>query len=121
MIELEADLPAHVIVATARGKVTADDYAHVLIPAVDAAAGGGAKVRLMYVLGSDFDGFAAEAALDDGKLGMHHWRDFERIAVVSDREAYRIASRALGFLIPGEVKVFSNADQQLAREWVAAD
>ncbi len=118
MIELEQDTPEHVVVATASGTVTADDYEQVLMPAVNRATAAGEKARLLYVLGEDFEGYAGEAALDDLRLGMHHWADFARIAVATDRESWRVATRGMGFLMPGEVRVFALADLATAREWL---
>jgi hypothetical protein len=118
VIELTPGLPSKIIIARASGTVTADDYERVLMPAVSAAAGNGDKMRLVYVLGEDFDGFEVSAALDDAKLGLQHWSDFERIAVVTDREPYRGLIKAFGFLIPGEVRVFDLADLDAAEAWI---
>jgi SpoIIAA-like len=119
MITLKEGLPAHVVVAEAHGTVTADDYEQVLIPAVDQAASGGSKMRMLYVLGDDFDGFDAKAGVDDTRLGLSHWRDFERIGVATDHSAYRAMVKGLGFLLPGEVRVFDMADLDAAVEWVS--
>lgn len=115
MIELTEGLPREVIIAEAHGRVSADDYDKVLIPALTAAAAGGGKLRLLYVLAEDFDGFEAGAALEDTKLGVHHWGDFERIGMVSDHEAYRMLAEVFGFLMPGAFRAFSLADIEAAR------
>lgn len=109
-----------VVGARASGKVTAGDYESILMPAVASALEGHEKARMMYVLGSDFEGYEAEAALDDARMGMHHWADFERIAFVADHQVYRTAVKGFGFLMPGEVKVFSNHELEAAKEWVTS-
>lgn len=121
MIELTPDLAPHVIIAEAHGTVSARDYQEVLIPAVTAADTDGRPLRMLYVLAPDFEGFEAEAALDDGRLGLGHWRELERIGLVTDHEVYRVMTRALGFLMPGQVRVFALADRDAAREWVTGD
>jgi hypothetical protein len=121
MIELEPDLPAHVVVATAHDTVDGHDYDDVLVPAVEAATAGDAKARLLYVLADDFEGYTASAALDDTRIGVQHWGDFERIGLVSDHQAYRGLVRSMGFLIPGEVRVFSLDDLDRARDWLLGD
>lgn len=120
MITLSSGMPDHIVAAEASGKVTGEDYEQVLLPAIEAASKGDDKARLLYVLGADFDGYEAEAAMDDARLGLHHWTDFEKIALVTDHEGYRVTARALGFLMPGEVKVFTLDEADAAREWITA-
>jgi hypothetical protein len=121
MITIQDGLPAHVVVAKASGTVTAEDYERTLIPAVDAAAAGGQKLRMLYDLGEEFEGYEAEAALDDTKLGLRHWNDFERVAMVTDHEGYRMAVKAFGFLIPGQVRVYPTSERDAATEWITGD
>ncbi len=120
MINPIEGLPANVIAFEANGKVSANDYESTLLPAVEAATNGDKKARFLLVFGADFDGYEAEAAVDDAKMGLHHWSDFERIAFVTDHGAYRTAIKAFGFLMPGEVNVFSLAELDDAKAWVAA-
>jgi hypothetical protein len=120
MIEMIDGLGAGVIGARAVGKVTADDYESVLIPAVESALSTNDKLRMLYVLGTEFEGYDAEAALDDARMGLHHWADFERIAVVTDHGAYRSAIKGFGFLMPGEVKVFAVDDMETAKDWLSS-
>lgn len=120
MITLDDTTDPTTVVARASGRVTADDYESVLLPAVEAAAGSG-PVRLLYVLGDDFDGYDVEAGVDDLRMGLHHWRDFARIALVTDHEGLRVMARALGFAMPGEVRVHALDDVEAAMAWVTGD
>jgi SpoIIAA-like len=119
MLKLIEDLPDGVVGVEAHGKVTAEDYENVLVPAVEAARKDG-KVRLLYVFGDDFPDYSAGAAWEDAKLGIGHLRSWERIAVVSDEDWLRRAVGGLGWLMPGEIKVFKTHDLDDAREWVAS-
>jgi hypothetical protein len=65
MIERIGDLPESVVGFVAKGKVSSDDYQGVLIPAVDEALEMHDKLRLLYVLGGEFDGMTAGAMWDD--------------------------------------------------------
>jgi SpoIIAA-like len=116
------DLPATVVGVEARERVTSDDYEKVLIPAVEAAeaASGDGKVRLLYVLGPEFPEFTAGAAWEDAKLGLGRLRHWERIAVVGDADWLRRAIHALGWAMPGEVRVFASNELGEARAWVAS-
>lgn len=119
MIEMIEGLGDGVVGARAVGKVTAEDYESNLIPAVQAALATHDKIRMLYLLGSEFDGYDAEAALDDTRMGMQHWSDFERIAVVTDHSVYRTAIKGFGFLMPGEVRVFGVDELEAAKDWIS--
>ncbi|MEZ5140971.1 MAG: STAS/SEC14 domain-containing protein [Acidimicrobiales bacterium] len=120
MIELIPGLPDNVVGFVAKGEVRAEDYEQVLAPAVDDALGRHDKLRLLYVLGADFTGYSGGATWEDGKLGMRHLTSWEKIAVVSDKDWVRHTVNVLGYLIPGQVKVFAVADEADASEWVTS-
>jgi SpoIIAA-like len=121
MLTLIEDLPEGVVGVEAHDKVTAEDYENVLVPAVEAARqAGDGKVRLLYVLGHDFPDYTGGAAWEDAKLGIGRLRSWERIAVVSDADWLHRAIHGLGWLMPGEVKIFRLAELDDAREWVAS-
>lgn len=61
MIELIEGLGDRVVGARAIGKVTADDYESTLIPAVETALAIDGKTRILYILGSEFEGYEGEA------------------------------------------------------------
>ena len=121
MIDLMDDLPETVLGFTARGKVTGEDYETVLIPAVEAKLERQPKVRLLYHLGSQFEGFEAEALWDDAKVGLHHMNDWERIAVVSDTGWIRGAVKVFGFAMPGRIRTFADSELADAKAWICAD
>jgi hypothetical protein len=122
MLTLIEDLPEHVVGVEAHGKVTAEDYEQVLVPAVDAARAksGDGGVRLLYVLGHELPDYTAGAAWEDAKLGLGHLRSWERIAIVGDADWLRHAVHGFGWLMPGEVKVFALEELDSAREWVTS-
>jgi len=119
MIELITDLPDRVLGLRATGQVKAEDYQKVLVPALEEKLGKHKKVRLLYVLGEDFDGYTGGAAWEDAKVGMKHLAAFERVAVVTDVDWVENMVKALGFAMPGEVRVFDDDELQKAREWVS--
>lgn len=121
MIELAEDLPDNVVIATAHGRVAPEHYEQVLLPAVSAAWATGKPVRLLYVLADDFERYDLHAALEDVRLGLHHWYELERIGLVTDHESYRLLMGALGFLMPGQARVFSLKHLDAARTWITSD
>ena len=119
MIDITSDPATNLITAVARGKVTGTDYELALIPAVDAALKVNKKIRLLYHLGEEFQGFSVEAVWDDAKLGLSHLTAFEALAVVTDVPWITDAVKFFGLLMRCPVKVFSNAHLAEAKDWVA--
>lgn len=120
MLELLHDLPDQVVAVTATGEVTGEDYKSVLIPAVEERLAKHRRLRLLYVLGSGFSGFTGAAAWEDTKIGMRHFTDFERIAVVTDTEWVRNMVKAMGFVLPGDVRTYAEDSLDDAKSWVSA-
>ena len=118
MIELEQVPDSNIIMLTAKGEVTGDDYESTLVPAIEAGLEQYDKLRLLYVLGEEYEGFDREAMWDDTRVGMSHLRSFEKIGVVSDQKWLRGSIKAFGFLMPGEVKLFHNSELAEAKQWI---
>jgi SpoIIAA-like len=119
MIEPLEGMPPGVIGLRASGKVTAEDYKNVLAPTLDEALAGGGKLRLVYELGADYEGFESGGVWQDLRLGATHFNSFERMALVTDVDWMRHAANTLGFLMPGEIKVFPLAERDAAAAWAA--
>ena len=120
MLERITDLPDTVLGFKASGELTADDYRDVLVPAVEATLAKHEKVRLLYVLGDEVTGFSAGAAWEDTKVGLGHVTKWEKVAVVSDKEWLRHSVNIFGYLIPGEIKAYSVAEEGAARAWITS-
>jgi hypothetical protein len=119
MIEVMTDLPERVLGLKAIGEVSANDYKTVLVPAIEEKLTKHKKVRLLYVLGDDFEGYTSGAAWEDAKVGMKHLTSFERVAVVTDVDWIEKMVKAFGFALPGEVRVFEDDDLEEARIWIS--
>ena len=108
------------------GNITSEDYETVLIPAVEEKLKNSDKVRLLYHLGEEFEGFQAGAMWDDAKVGLAHITEWEKIAIVTDVNWIRHAGKIFGFAIetmsaPGDVKVFHNYEIDVAIKWIGED
>lgn len=102
----------------ATGKVRADDYRKVLLPAIEERLSRFDRLRLLYVLGPEFEGFSGGAAWQDAMLGMKHFTAFERIAFVTDQVWLQSLVHAFGFVMPGEVETFEYDELDEARRWI---
>ena len=120
MMTLIPNLPANVVGLVASQHITADDYECVAIPAVEAALRKHERIRMLYQVPEDFDGFAPGAVWDDVKMGMGHFTAWEKIAVVTDVEWIRRSTRFFAVLMPCPVKLFANAEMAEAMRWIVA-
>ena len=120
MIKVIDGLPADVVGIEAVGEVRAGDYEDTLDPAVDAALEANDKIRLLYVLGSEFSGYSGGAMWEDTKLGVTHWTSWAKIALVTDHGGYADGVKAFAWLIPAEIKVFALAARDDATSWVSS-
>ena len=107
----------NVLALEASGTISADDYTEVLLPALHERLAHHRQLRLVYRFKEDFDGFTAGAAWEDSKVGMHHFLNFERIALVTDMEWLRRTLRGFSFALPGEVRIYSLAEMDAASAW----
>jgi hypothetical protein len=121
MIEPIEGAPRGVVAMRAVGRISGDDYETVLRPAIDAAIDEHGKARIVLELGPAFEGYSADAAWEDMKLGAAHLSSWERCAVVTDHAGIGDAVRVIGLLMPGTFKAFPVADLEAAMSWAAAE
>ena len=121
MIKLLRGMPAGVVGLQAIDDVEEEDYRDVVVPAVEAAIAEHGKVRLVYVLGPEFDEYEGEAVWEDLKLGARHPASFERIAVVTDARWAARTLKVLSVLLPGQARAFPLDDLEAAKRWAAGD
>jgi len=120
MIEEIQGLPRNVVGFSASGEVTGDDYETVLIPALASAHEAHGKVRMLFLIGPDFEGFKAAAMWDDAKVGIKHFTHFEKIAIVTDNDLILKSIKTFGFMMPGELELFGNDQMEDAKTWILA-
>jgi hypothetical protein len=120
VIEVLPGLPENVIGIEAVGKVTDDDYKDVIVPLIDKKQQAHDKVRLIYVLGPEFDGYSAGALWDDAKIATKKPGSWEKLAVVSDEQWITRTLSLVSWAFPGEMKVFPMSERAAATTWIAA-
>lgn len=116
--EVLSTYPADVVAVQAHGYITGAAYEETLMPLIEERIRAEGKVKLLYIMGPDFEGFTAGAAWDDAKLGLMHLGDFARLAVVSDVDWIRMGVKMFAPLISGAVKVFPVAQMVDADAWI---
>ena len=119
MIRLLNDLPSHVIGFEVSGKVTAEDFRDVVIPAVEKAAESG-DVRFVIQI-PDFHGMTVGALEQDLKIAKDNFRKWNRIALVSDIEWMHHMISMFGWMMAGDVKSFPTKERDAAIAWVSEE
>jgi hypothetical protein len=118
MIDISYGTPENLIIVTARGKVTGEDYERILIPAIETKLKTHRRIRILYILGAEFQGFTFHAMWDDAKLGIAHLSAFEAVAVVTDVLWIADGVKFFGFFLHCAVQVFGNSQMSEALDWV---
>lgn len=114
-------MPAGVLGLEAVDDVEKEDYQNVIVPAINEAIAQHGKVRVVYVLGPEFDDYEGGAVWEDLKLGARHPASFERMAIVTDASWAGPAVKIFSVLWPGQARAFPLSDLESAKRWAAED
>jgi hypothetical protein len=117
MITQLDDLPEGVLGFEITGKIEAEDYRDVVIPALEQAAQAG-EVRFVIVV-PEFHGMTPGALWQDLKVGVEHFRAWKRIAVITDLGWVHHMTSVFGWMTPGEVKTFALTEREQGIAWAA--
>jgi hypothetical protein len=120
MIERIESKHAGLLALEAVGTIEASDYEDVLKPAIEEAIAGGGKIRLVFLLGDEYEGYSAGAAWEDAKLWIPRITKWERCALVTDHRWLADTVRLFRPLMPGEIEVFPVSRLDDALDWAAA-
>src|SRR4051795_6478249 len=104
------------------GRLTSADYQEVLLPPVRDTIARGEQIRVLAVIG-DFQGLEPGALLEDlkaaARLGFGQRSLASYFALVTDVDWVRRGVSLFGWLVPGEVRVFTTAQRADAETWLA--
>lgn len=118
MITVHTSTDGTLIEVELSGKVTSADYSDTLVPAIEAALAEHDAVRLLAIVQPEFKGYDLGAVWSDTKLGLGHWRGFDRIGVVADQGWVQTSIRLAAPILPCPVQVFELAELEEARRWI---
>ncbi|MGP4056191.1 STAS/SEC14 domain-containing protein [Mycobacterium sp. 4D054] len=121
MIEILDDMPDGVAGFRVSGQVSGDelrDFGTTLATML-----GGDEIRLVEVVADDYRGFGPGGFLQDLKMGLgtlvHRHSAFRRVAVVTDKDWVAHALHAVGWMVPGDLKLFGIDQLADAKTWAA--
>lgn len=118
MLKVLSGFADNVLAVEGYGEVTAADYKTLLVPIALAKMKTHKTLRLFFHLGPDFKGFSVGAIWEDTKLGICHWRDWGRIAVVTDAVWVKDAVRLFAPLFHHPIHTYGNDDLKKAKSWI---
>jgi hypothetical protein len=121
MLQRMTDVPAGTFGFEAIGEVEDDDWEQAVEPVLRRAIAEGQKIRLLYLFGTQAEDVEGDAMSADTGFRARHATAFERVAVVSDEDWLRPATRVLSVLVPGKIKAFPVRDLETAKAWLAEE
>ncbi|WP_183573126.1 STAS/SEC14 domain-containing protein [Mucilaginibacter sp. X5P1] len=119
MLQFIKDLPSHVAGVHATGEVRDEDLERVLAPLLNEQVNSQGKINFLLVLDTKVSSFTWGALWKDLKLGLKHYRQWKRIAIVTDQKGVKLFSDAFKFIIPGKSKGFPLDRLAEAVRWVS--
>ncbi|MEO5987821.1 MAG: STAS/SEC14 domain-containing protein [Candidatus Eisenbacteria bacterium] len=118
-VQLSEEDDGKVLIVDVSGRLTQSDYAD-LSPAFDRLVRRHGKLKVLFEM-SGFHGWDAGAAWEDLKLGVAHFADIERLALVGEKkwqEGLAVFSRPF---TKAAIRYFDHADAAEARRWVGEE
>lgn len=120
MIEVATGFPRDIIALVWHDMSSDDDIRCNLTPQERDTRAGKHDMRVLAKVVNPVQIDSKVATLEDLAHGVGQWRDYGRVAVVTDEPLFRCAVQFLGPFFHGPIRVFSNAQSLDARKWVRA-
>lgn len=98
------------------GKLAHEDYQH-FVPEFDRLVKQHGQIRLLFEM-VDFHGWEAGALWDDLKLGVKHFADIERLAMVGDKQWEKGMSVFCKPFTTAKIRYFDKAQATEAHAWL---
>lgn len=116
MFTLHAEGAGKVYVLRCEGTLTDADYQE-LAPKLDALIAQHGTIRMLTDI-TGWEGMEVMAMWDDFVLGVRHWNDFERIAVVGDEGWQEIMTKVADMVTRGDIRYFDSTGREDALAWL---
>ena len=116
MLTLLAPVQGKVVSVRAEGRLTDADY-KAFLPTLEAVIEEHGKARLLVDM-TLFEGWDLHGAWDDLVFELRHWRDFERLALVTETEHADWTLKLADFLTGEETRFFAPDETDAAWKWL---
>jgi hypothetical protein len=118
MITIMQETEGKTLVVQATGSLTNQDYEKILIPSLNQLIEKFEKIRLVFYLAENFTGIELGAVWDDAVFGLQHRHNFEKIAIVSDKQWVEWATKIGSYFLDGQVAFYTPTEFKDAVAWV---
>jgi len=119
MLQIIKDLPSHVVGIHAFGKVKDEEMEQVLMPLICELDKREEKINYLLVLETGVPDFTWGAWLKDMKLGFNHFKEWKKIAIVTDQKGMMWANGIFRTFIHGNSKGFPLNKLDEAVQWIS--
>jgi hypothetical protein len=119
MIEKLSGSAGNFLAFKASGKLTDHDYKEMYVPALKAAVEAYGKVRIVFELADNFQGWDVHAAWDEIKLEPLYLTKIERAAFVGHERWEKWMAKLMKPFTTGEVRYFEANKGSDAWKWAA--
>ncbi|MFZ0915768.1 MAG: STAS/SEC14 domain-containing protein [Candidatus Udaeobacter sp.] len=116
-VQLEEKEGGKVLEVRVTGKLVHEDYRG-FVPEFDRLVRKHGKISLLFRM-VDFHGWEPQAAWDDLKLGMKHFSDIERIAMVGEQKWQEWMATLCRPFTKAKIRYFGSGAIEEARRWIA--
>jgi hypothetical protein len=116
-IQLNAENGGKLLVVHVSGKLVKADYAH-LVPEFERLIAQHGKLRMLFDM-TGFHGWEIGAMWEDLKLGINHFSDIEKLAMVGEKQWQHGMATFCKPFTGAAVRYFDHADAAEARKWLA--
>jgi hypothetical protein len=117
MLEIMPESQANILGVKATGKLTSREFQEVLVPHLKAVIKEHGRVRLLFCLDEDVQGWDLAALEHDG-FGRNDLQSFQKVAVVGASWQINLQMKMLALLLSGEVRNFSRDELYEAWTWI---
>ncbi|WP_226037914.1 STAS/SEC14 domain-containing protein [Aquibacillus saliphilus] len=76
------------------------------------------KLNLLLVI-NDIQGYSIQGLLDDLKFEANHWKDINKVGILSDKKWLEIATKISSYLPKIDAKHFNHNQREQAMEWLS--
>ncbi|EAR62333.1 STAS/SEC14 domain-containing protein [Neptuniibacter caesariensis] len=118
MLYVLPETTGDIIVLQANGTLTTQDYTETFLPLFEHVKNTHPEVRLLITFAPDFEGFEAGAIWEDAKFGLHHNKDFYRVAIVSNEKWMEWMTKVADLLTQGEMRHYRMTQLLEALRWI---
>jgi hypothetical protein len=119
MLEILPESQANILGIKATGTLTSREFQEILVPRLKAIIQEHGRVRVLFSLDEDVQGWDLESLQQDG-FGAQQLKAFQRVAVVGASWRVSLQMKLIALLIGGEVWNFSRAELPEAWTWIKA-